>query len=76
MCQNKELKKKLFKKKKLEYLNNYQYHEIKNIKNPNTKRVSIVNHKRLGDIIGGDNPRQDSRLLSSQTMKIRESEKP
>ena len=39
------------KKKRLEYLDNYQYHETKNIKNP--KRVSIVTHQRLGEIIGG-----------------------
>lgn len=38
-------------KKKKEYLDNYQYHETKNIKNP--KRVSIVTHQRLGDIVGG-----------------------
>ena len=41
------------KKKRLEYLDNYQYHETKNIKNPNPKRVSIVTHQRLGDIVGG-----------------------
>ena len=39
------------KKKRLEYLDNYQYHETKNIKNP--KKVSIVTHQRLGDIVGG-----------------------
>jgi hypothetical protein len=39
------------KKKRIEYLDNYQYHETKNIKNP--KRVSIVTHQRLGDIVGG-----------------------
>ena len=41
------------KKKRLEYLDNYQYHETKNIKNPNPNRVSIVKHQRLGDIVGG-----------------------
>ena len=41
------------KKKRLEYLDNYQYHETKNIKNPDPKRVSIVSHQRLGDIVGG-----------------------
>ena len=41
------------KKKRLEYLDNYQYHETKNIKNPNPRRVSIVTHQRLGDIVGG-----------------------
>ena len=39
------------KKKRLEYLDNYQYHETKNIKNP--KKASIVTHQRLGDIVGG-----------------------
>lgn len=39
------------KKKRLEYLDNYQYHETKNIKDP--KKKSIVTHQRLGDIVGG-----------------------
>lgn len=38
-------------RKKVEYLDNYQYHETKNIKNP--KKASIVTHQRLGDIVGG-----------------------
>ena len=38
------------KKKRLEYLDNYQYKETKVIKNPRT--ASVVSHKRLGDIIG------------------------
>lgn len=41
------------KKKRVEYLDNYQYHETKNIKDKNPNRVSIVTHQRLGDIIGG-----------------------
>ena len=41
------------KKKKIEYLDNYQYHETKNIKDTNPARQSIVTHQRLGDIIGG-----------------------
>ena len=40
-------------KKKKEYLDNYQYHETKNIKNPNPRFQVIVEHKKLGDIIGG-----------------------
>ena len=40
-------------KKKKEYLDNYQYHETKDIKNPNPRYQVIVEHKRLGDIIGG-----------------------
>ena len=39
------------KKKRKEYLDNYQYHETKYVKNPKT--LSIVTHQRLGDIIGG-----------------------
>ena len=39
------------KKKRLEYLDNYQYKETKNVKNP--RRISIVTHQRLGDIVGG-----------------------
>ena len=41
------------KKKKKEYLDNYQYHETKDIKDKNPNKVSIVTHQRLGDIIGG-----------------------
>jgi len=40
-------------KKKVEYLDNYQYHETKDIKRPNPNKVSIVSHQRLGDIVGG-----------------------
>ena len=40
-------------KKKKEYLDNYQYHETKDIKNPNPRLQVIVEHQRLGDIIGG-----------------------
>ena len=40
-------------KKRVEYLDNYQYHETKDIKRPNPNKVSIVTHQRLGDIIGG-----------------------
>ena len=41
------------KKKKKEYLDNYQYHETKDIKDPNPRIQYYVEHKRLGDIIGG-----------------------
>ena len=40
-------------KKKREYLDNYQYKETKNIKSNNPRYHVIVEHKRLGDIIGG-----------------------
>ena len=40
-------------KKKREYLDNYQYHETKNIKSKNPRYQVVVEHKRLGDIIGG-----------------------
>ena len=40
-------------KKKREYLDNYQYHETKNIKSKNPRYQVIVEHKRLGDVIGG-----------------------
>ena len=43
----------VIKKKRKEYLDNYQYHETKNIKNPNPRFQVTVEHKRLGDIIGG-----------------------
>ena len=41
------------KKKKVEYLDNYQYHETKDIKDKNPNKVSIVTHQRLRDIVGG-----------------------
>ena len=40
-------------KKKKEYLDNYQYKETKNIKSKNPRYQVIVEHKRLGDPIGG-----------------------
>ena len=40
-------------KKKREYLDNYQYKETKQIKSTNPRYQVIVEHKRLGDIIGG-----------------------
>ena len=40
-------------KKRRNYLDNYKYHETKVLKNKNPKRKVIVEHKRLGDIIGG-----------------------
>ena len=43
----------VIKKKRKEYLDNYQYHETKNLKEKNPKFQSVVEHKRLGDIIGG-----------------------
>lgn len=39
------------KKKRLEYLDNYQYKETKNVKNP--RRISIVTHQHLGYFFGG-----------------------
>ena len=43
----------IVKKKRKEYLDNYQYHETKVLKDNNPKLQSVVVHKRLGDIIGG-----------------------
>ena len=40
-------------KKKLQYLDNYQYHETKDIKDKDPRKVSVVTHQRLGDIVGG-----------------------
>ena len=68
-------------RKKVEYLDNYQYHETKDIKDKDPNKVSIVTHRRLGDIIGGSyevstfqrNTFTDSgkgaKLYSSQTTK-------
>ena len=41
----------VLKKKKKEYLDNYQYHETKVLRK---KNASVVEHKRLGDIIFGE----------------------
>ena len=41
-------------RKRKEYLDNFQYHEIKNIKNKDPNKQSVVTHNRFGDIIGGD----------------------
>ena len=43
----------IIKKKRKEYLDNYQYHETKNIKNTNPRFFVIVEHKRLGGPVGG-----------------------
>ena len=37
------------KKKKIQYLDNYQYHEIKDIKDKNKISISIVKHQKRGD---------------------------
>ena len=41
-------------KNKIQYLDNYQYHETKDIKDKNTKRISIVEHQKRNDIIEGN----------------------
>jgi hypothetical protein len=68
-------------RKKVEYLDNYQYHETKDIKDKDPNKVSVVTHRRLGDIMGGSyevstfqrNTFTDSgkgaKLYSSQTTK-------
>ena len=40
----------IMKRKKKEYLDNYQYHETKNLKD---KKPAVVIHERLGDPVGG-----------------------
>lgn len=69
------------KKKKVEYLDNYQYHETKNIKDNNPNKQSIVTHQRLGEILGGSyeettyqkhtmtDPGKGPRQYSQQTTK-------
>ena len=70
-------------KKKVQYLDNYQYHETKDIKNKDPNKASKVRHRRKGDI-GGEsfyeqktfqqrrmsNPENGAKLYSSQTTKI------
>ena len=43
----------IIKKKRKEYLDNYQYHETRYLKKKNPLKVT-VEHRRLGDIIGGE----------------------
>ena len=43
----------IIKRKRNEYLDNYQYHETKCIRNPKPRNTSYVAHRRKGDIIGG-----------------------
>ena len=43
----------IIKKKKKEYLDNYQYAETKDIKNKNPRFQVIVEHQRLGEVFGG-----------------------
>ncbi len=43
----------VIKKKRHEYLDNYQYHETKVIKDKNPRKQVLVEHQRLGEIIGG-----------------------
>ena len=43
----------IIQKKRKDYLDNYQYHESKVLKDPNPKYQGFVKHERLGDIIGG-----------------------
>jgi len=68
-------------KKKVEYLDNYQYHETKNIKDNDPNKVSVVTHRRKGDIVGGSyetktfqkqsmtDSGRGNKLYSSQTTK-------
>ena len=61
------------KKKRKEYLDNYQYHETKDIKNPSQNKTCVVEHKRLGDIIGGF---FEETTYERQVMTSRGNEKP
>jgi hypothetical protein len=67
--------------KRVEYLDNYQYHETKDIKDNDPNKQSIVTHQRLGDIVGGtyeektfqritmNDPGRGPKLYSQQTTK-------
>ena len=68
-------------RKKVEYLDNYQYHETKEIKDKDPRKYSHVTHRRKGDIIGGtyeqttfqkftyEDQGKNPKLYSSQTTK-------
>ena len=43
----------ILKKKRKEYLDNYQYHETRYLKKKNPEKVTVIHH-RLGDIIEGE----------------------
>ena len=69
---------KMQTKKNLQYLHNHQYHEIKDIKNNEPRKVSAFTHRRHGDIVrnsyeGTMLSKTDSgrrpELFSSQTTK-------
>ena len=53
----------IMKKKKKEYIDNYQYHESKVLKNENPKYDNLVKHQRLGSIVGGQD---ETTYLQSQ----------
>lgn len=69
-------------RKKREYLDNYQYHETKEIKNTDPRRISKVRHRRLGEAVGGTyeektftkssitSTGKGPKVYSSQTTKI------
>ncbi len=42
-------------KKKNEYMDNFSYHETKDLKRNNPRYFVVVEHTRKGDIFGGDN---------------------
>jgi hypothetical protein len=43
----------VIKKKRHEYLDNYQYHETKVLRDKNPRKQALVEHQRLGEIMGG-----------------------
>ena len=49
----KRVEKIIQNKNKIQYLDNYQYHEIKDIKDKNKISISIVKHQKRGDITEG-----------------------
>ena len=68
------------KRKKKEYIDNYQYHESKVLRNINPKHENLVKHQRLGSIVGGQDETiyQQSQIYSTGTYipNVRKIEEP
>ena len=67
----------VIKKKRHEYLDNYQYHETKVIRDKNPRKQVLVEHQRLGDIIGGfyEEKTYQSQILSQGTYRPKPSQR-
>ena len=67
----------VIKKKRHEYLDNYQYHETKVLRDKNPRKQVLVEHQRLGDIIGGfyEEKTYQSQIFSQGTYRPKPSQR-